>query len=386
MNADGKRCLLNPGPVTLTERVRQAMLRPDLCHREPEFTALQTDVRHRLVRVYPETASLYTAVLLTGSGTAAVEAMVGSLVPRDGKALVVENGLYGERISSMLRTQGKAFVQVRSDWTAPMDLAEVENALASDPAISHVVAVHHETTTGRLNDLPALGAICQRRGVALLLDAVSSFGGEHLDLEAWNVEGCASTANKCLHGVPGICFVLVRQTALVSRASGSCSVYLDLFRHHEAQREGYPLFTPAVQSLYALQEALAELEESGGWESRHRHYQELSELLRDGLRECGSPLLLKDEGCHSAILSSFLLPEGVEFKPLFEHLKRCGFVIYPGQHWLAATIFRVAVMGDLSRQDVDHFLRSFRATTSCHAVAGGSQDVSVRLRPLEVTP
>lgn len=383
MNADGKVCLLNPGPVTLSPRVREALLRPDLCHREPEFAALQTDVRNRLVHVYPDAEAGYTAVLLTGSGTAAVEAMVGSLVPRGGKALVVENGVYGERMSAMLRAQGKEFRRVESGWKEPMDLEEVEKILAGDAAFTHVLAVHHETTTGRLNDLPALGAICRRRGVALLLDAVSSFGGERLDLEGWNVEGCASTANKCLHGVPGTCFVLVRKAALASRASGACSLYLDLFRHEEEQRKGHPLFTPAVQSLYALQVALEEMKESGGWQGRHDHYRELSRMLRDGLRECGAPLLLRDSDCYSATLSSFLLPEGVEFKPLYERLKRHGFVIYPGQHWLASTIFRVAVMGDLSRDDMHRFLDSFRAAASPCAIPEVPETNSFALRPLE---
>jgi 2-aminoethylphosphonate-pyruvate transaminase len=371
MSAKDKICLLNPGPVTLTGRVRRALLRPDLCHREPEYAALQADVRARLARVYPEAEADYTAVLLTGSGTAAVEAMVGSLVPRDGKALVVENGVYGERIRTMLEVQGKPAARVRSGWTEPMDLAEVEKSLAADPAITHVVAVHHETTTGRLNDIAALGTICRRRGVALLLDAVSSFGGERLDLEAWNVEACASTANKCLHGVPGTCFVLARKAVFATRATGSVSLYLDLFRHHQEQVKGYSVFTPAVQSLYALQEALVELEEAGGWAQRHEHYRGLSRFVRTGLRACGAPLLLPEEGCYSATLSSFVLPPGVVFHSLFERLKEAGFVIYPGQHWLAEKIFRVAVMGDLSFADMNRFVEAFSAATASALVSSG---------------
>src|SRR4051794_36969746 len=115
--------LLNPGPVTLSQRVRQALLGPDLCHRDLEFTELQTEGRDRLAHVYPGTDSTHTAVLLTGSGTAAVEAKIGSLVARDARVLVVENGVYGERMSAILRAQGKTFDVVRSEWTAPVDLA-----------------------------------------------------------------------------------------------------------------------------------------------------------------------------------------------------------------------------------------------------------------------
>lgn len=351
-----KVCLLNPGPVTLTRRVRQALLAPDLCHREPEFAALQEEVRTRLARVYPEAADDCTAVLLTGSGTAAVEAMTGSLVPPNGKALVAANGIYGERLASILHTQGKEHTIVRSEWTEPINLAEVERTLAEDARITHVLAVHHETTTGRLNDLAALGTLCRRRGVALLLDAVSSFAGEAIDFAGWNVEACAATANKCLHGVPGIAFVLVRKQALESRPSGSRCLYLDLHRHYEEQRRGQPLFTPAVHVLYALREALAELDDFGGWQARQHHYRRLSRLLRDGLRHHGVRLLLSDEDACSVTLTAFVLPEGVTFPMLHARLKEAGFVIYPGQQVLKESIFRVAVMGDLCAEEVGRFV------------------------------
>jgi 2-aminoethylphosphonate-pyruvate transaminase len=277
-------------------------------------------------------------------------------VPRHGKALVVENGIYGERVSAILAMQGKDHDAVRSPWTEAPDLAAVEARLRADQRLTHVVAVHHETTTGRLNDVAALGALCRRYGVALLLDAVSSFGGERLDLAAWNVAACASTANKCLHGVPGVCFVLAARSALESRPSSACSLYLDLHRNYEEQRKGYPLFTPSVQALYALQEALRELEEAGGWERRHRHYQDLSNLVRSGLAELGVEPLLDDPDCLASMLTSFRLPPGTRFQGLYERLKAAGFVIYAGQQALREAIFRVAVMGDLSRDDMEAFL------------------------------
>jgi 2-aminoethylphosphonate-pyruvate transaminase len=353
--------LMNPGPVTLSRRVRQALLGPDLCHREPEFSELQRQVRDGLERVYPEAAAHYAAVLMAGSGTAAVEAMVGSLVPRAGKALVVANGAYGERVAAILQVQGREHDVVRSPWTEPMDLDAVARRLGQDRRLTHVVAVHHETTTGRLNDVAALGALCRGRGVALLLDAVSSFAAEELDFEGWNLEACASTSNKCLHGAPGVCFVLARREALEGRPSAACSVYLDLARYHQEQGRGYPPFTPSVQATYALREALAELAEGGGWRRRRQHYRELSGLLRDGLARQGALPLLADPGACSASLTSFRLPEGVDFARLYEGLKRERFVIYPGQQALAGAIFRLAVMGDLSRSDMEEFLSAFPA-------------------------
>jgi 2-aminoethylphosphonate-pyruvate transaminase len=189
---------------------------------------------------------------------------------------------------------------------------------------------------------------------------VSSFAGEEIDFENWNVEACASTANKCLHGVPGIAFVMVRKSALEDRPSGACTIYLDLHRNYQEQRKGYPLFTPAVQSLYALHEALTELQESGGWRQRHDHYQALSRLVRDGMNERGVSMLLPATD-YSAILSSFLLPHQVVFQQLYERLKQAGYVIYPGQAALKESMFRVAVMGDLGREDIDGFLNEFSA-------------------------
>ncbi len=355
--------LLNPGPVTLTRRVRLAMLREDLCHREPEFAMLQCEIRRRLVSVYTEASRDFTAILLTGSGTAAVEAMVGSLVPKDGHALVVANGVYGERMAAMLEAQGKTVHLARADWTEPMNLAAAEQVLASEPKITHVLAVHHETTTGRLNDIPALGALCHRYGVSLLLDCVSSFGGEAIDFENWNLEACAGTANKCLHGVPGVSFVMARKSAMESRRSGATSVYLDLFRHYAEQRKGSSPFTHSVHVCYALAEALKELADSGGWRGRHAHYAMLSRQVFDGLREQGIEPLLDLAAPSSSVLTAYRVPGGSDYASLHDFLKAAGFVIYAGQGKLAQEIFRIAVMGTINSNDIERLLAAFRLYT-----------------------
>lgn len=350
------RKLLNPGPVTLTSRVRQSLVREDLCHREPEFAALQSEIRSRLASVYPEAIGDFAAVLLTGSGTAAVEAMVGSLVPRNGHALVVVNGVYGLRMAAMLRAQGKAYDAASTGWLSDMNLDAVERRLARNPRVSHVLAVHHETTTGRLNDLRALGGICRRYGVPLLLDAVSSFGGEEIEFEAWNLEACAATANKCLHGVPGISFVLARKRAFEKGVSGATSVYLDLFRHYEEQEKGSAPFTQAVHACHALVEALRELEDAGGWRARRAHYRALSRQVFEGLQAQGVAPLLGLEAPSSAILTAYRLLPGYSYRALHDSLKADGFVIYAGQGDLSEEIFRIAVMGDLGREDIDALL------------------------------
>lgn len=347
--------LLNPGPVTLTERVRQALLQQDLCHRESEFAELLLDIKQRLAGVYPEAAADYEAVVLTGSGTCAVEAMLSTLIPVNGKALVMTNGVYGERMARAIALHGKALDIVSSEWCEPMNFLEAEARLARDSSITHVVAVHHETTTGRLNDIAQLGQLCQRFNVALILDSVSSFGAEAIEFAAWNLEACAATANKCLHGAPGLSFVLVKRSVFESRPSAANTLYLDLYSYQQAQMTGYSPFTQAVHISYALQAALMELEEGGGWIARHQHYTRLAQQIRQGLQEIDIQLLF-NEPEFSCVLTSFQQPCHIHYEQLHTALKQMGFIIYAGQGQLNQSIFRVANMGNIQSKDIQRFL------------------------------
>lgn len=347
--------LLNPGPVLLSSRVRNALLREDLCHREPEFVALHQRIIGKLQQVDPATANS-TVTLLAGSGTCAVEAMVGSFVPRGGTAVVVENGVYGERMAAMLRSQGKSVRAVTSPWTAAVDLNAVASAL--DQGAHALVAVHHETTTGRLNDLQSLAELAAAANVSLLVDAVSSFGAEPLPRVAGLRAAFASTANKCLHGVPGACFVFADE-ALWAEPTGATSVYLDLFRYRSPGTSGSSLgatpFTPPVHSLHALDEALSEHADLGGLSARHARYARHSTRLRSSLRELGLDVLVEDAAT-SVCLSAFSLPAHVAYDALHDFLKHEGFVVYAGQGSLANNTLRIAVMGELDDRDIQQVI------------------------------
>jgi 2-aminoethylphosphonate-pyruvate transaminase len=349
-----REILLNPGPVTLSERVRAALMRPDQCHREQAFADLVLRIRTRLEAIYAERPGHHDAILLTGSGTCAVEAMVASLVPREGTALVAANGAYGERIAAMLTAQGKRHELVAADWIQPIDLAGVRAALVGQRArrFTAVIAVHHETTTGRLNDLAALGSLCREADVPLLLDAVSSFGGEAIDWTGWHLAAVAATANKCLHGVPGIAFVIAERRLLASRSGSSPALYLDLQRCHQEQATGFSPFTPAVHACFALDEALDELADEGGWRVRRDLYRRRTRRIRDGLAAAGiQPLLPPAES--ASMLTAFHVPDGVSYAEMHDRLKRAGYVIYAGQGGLAGRIFRIATMGAIEDRDLD---------------------------------
>lgn len=350
--------LLNPGPVTLTERVRQSLLRTDLCHRESEFYDLQDEARAHLLDVYGLDAATWSATLLTGSGTAAVESMIAALVPHDGKLLVVQNGVYGERIVEIARQYGIAHEALVHDWTDEPDLERIAAQLGADRAITHVAVVHHETTSGRLNDVDAIGRLCHARGVRLLVDMVSSFGAEAIDFESGAITAVAAGANKCLHGVPGAAFVVARRDALERAVSRT--YYLDLGRLARLQSARNTPFTPAVHAYYALVEALREFRDEGGWQARHARYAALAEQARAGLAALGIESLLPPERS-SVVLRAYRLPQGVSFEPFHDGLKARGFVIYPGQRALYDSLFRISTMGAIEARDIERFLEAVRA-------------------------
>lgn len=350
--------LLNPGPVTLSKRVRAAMLRADLCHREVEFATLQDGLREKLLKVYDLAPDVWAAVLLTGSGTAAVEAMVTSCVPDTGRLLVIENGVYGERMSRIATAYGMPFERLTASWDAPIDFSAVERALRSGNDITHVAAVHHETTTGRLNDIGGLGAVCQRANVRLLLDGVSSFGAEALEFDAWHLDACAATANKCLHGVPGTAFVMARRKSLAD-AVAPRSVYLDLRDYLRRQDERGTPFTQSVQTFYALDAALDEFFEAGGWRTRRALFTDRLASIRATLIELGVEPLLKADDC-SCVLHAFELPEGKTYEALHRDMKARGFIIYAGQGGLSKRVFRISAMGEIGDDDMQRLLDALK--------------------------
>jgi 2-aminoethylphosphonate-pyruvate transaminase len=278
--------LLNPGPVSISDPVRKAAVASDLCHREPEYFALQDRIRNGLLGVYGCEATQWSSVLLGGSGTTALEAMLSSLVPRDARLLVIENGVYAERISRIAEIHGIEYESIHHDWTEAIDFEKIEAALSGE-SFTHVAAVHHETTTGRLNDMARLARLCDQHGAGLLLDTVSSFGAEPIPFKSPALVACAATADRCLHGIPGLCFVICRRASLEKASEPPRSLYLHLpLWASEQDQMGTP-FTPPVNGLLALDKSLAELAGEGGWKGRHAKYTNLANQVRRTLGRLG---------------------------------------------------------------------------------------------------
>lgn len=353
-----KWVLLNPGPVNVTPRVRAALAGPDLCHREEEFSRLAESVRRKLLGIFGVRRS-HTAVLLTGSGTAAVEAMMRSRLGA-GKTLVISNGLYGERLAAMLAACGAPHAALRGAPGVFPDPKRIETALKHDRSITAVAMVHHETSTGMLNPLGEVGRIVKKCRRVFLVDAVSSLGAEKIDFAHDGIDLCAGSAGKCLHGFPGVSFVIVstKEAARLPRKKTG-SVYLDLGTALGAQLRNSVPFTPAVPLFYAFDRALEELVREG-LPRRIALYRRRSALLAQGFKKLGLRFLVPEE-YRSHVLAALRLPRGTSYARLHAGLKKRGFVIYAGRSKLAGRIFRVANLGDLRVPVLKRFLTALGA-------------------------
>ena len=352
--------LLNPGPANTSATVKQALVMDDLCHREPECFEMIRRCRDRLVTLAGG-APNFTAVLFAGSGTAAVEAAIASAVPPGKALLVVDNGVYGDRMARIARAHGIPAHLVKSDLFTPVDPAAVERALREHPDVSHVSVVHHETTTGLLNPVADVARVAARLGRRVIVDAMSSLFGERLDIAQDGIDFVTASANKCLQGVPGVSFVLARRTAIEALADATPrSVYLDLHGHYASQEADNTPFTPAVQVLHAMEQALVELD-AEGVKHRIERYAENARVLRAGMARLGLEILVP-EAARSNILTTFRLPAGATYDALHDAMKRRRYIIYAGQGALKTYAFRVSNMGTLTPADMEGVVAAFAAS------------------------
>ena len=349
--------LLNPGPVVLSERVRNSLSKPDLCHREQEFIDLQNKIRQSLLDVYQLSAEQWAGIVFTGSGTSAIEAMMTSLIPAHGKVLIIENGVYGERLTKIAKIHDIDHVVLHHEWGEEIDLKKLEGELQYHEELSHVAVVHHETTTGRLNNIDAIAELCKKHGsVPILLDGVSSFAAEEIKFEDWNIAACAATANKCCHGVPGTSFVIANRKAMEQMsATPARTLYLDLVTYLKTQDNNGTPFTQSIQTFYALAEALDELKDNGGWQQRQQQYWTLMDIVREGLDKLNIKAYFDKEDC-SCVLNAFHLPKGVSYQELHDKLKAAGYVIYAGQGGFEKSLFRISCMGEIKESDMERFV------------------------------
>jgi 2-aminoethylphosphonate-pyruvate transaminase len=354
-----RRILLTPGPLTTRPQTRRAMLK-DWGSREAPFIALTAELRRRLLDVV-QADGAFTSVPLQGSGTFIVEAALSTLLGPTSKLLVLVNGAYGERMVRIAQRLGRTVVALTWPEHAAVAPARVAEALSADPAVTHVAMVHCETTTGLLNPLDEIAEVVARAGPALIVDAMSSFGALPIDLRRTPAAAVLGSSNKCLEGAPGLGFAIVRQADLAKAAGQSPSLSLDLhdqWRGFEAN--GQWRFTPPVQVVAALVEALRQLEAEGGPPARLARYAENFRVLTAGLAPLGfEPYLQPD--LQSTVIATFRPPRdrAFVFADFYQALAEKGFVIYPGKLSREDT-FRIGCIGAVGPSD-------FRRLVTCVA-------------------
>ena len=351
-----RNILLNPGPATTTDTVKQAQVVPDICPREEEFGRLVRDLRASLVRIAGGGRD-YTAVLFGGSGTAVMDAVVNSVVPPGRKLAVVVNGAYGQRLVAIARAYGIACVEIEFPWGTRIAVDTVRRRVEAEREIACVAMIHHETTTGILNPIGEVGKICAGRGCRFIVDAISSYAGLPLNVGEVGADFLLGTSNKCLQGMPGLAFAICRKTALEAiKAQPKRSFYLDLYSQYAAlEQTGQFSYTPPVPVMYALQQAIAEFDREGA-ATRHARYAESYRTLKDGLLALGFRLLL-NAADESGILLTVLEPddERYDFDRMHDWFQQRGFTLYPGKLTGART-FRLSVLGAIDAADIRRFL------------------------------
>ncbi|REG58158.1 2-aminoethylphosphonate-pyruvate transaminase [Paraburkholderia sp. BL6669N2] len=348
--AKGEPYLLTPGPLTTAFSTKEAMLR-DWGSWDGDFRAMTALLRSSLLEIAGDTAGEYDCVPLQGSGSYCVEAMLGSLIPRDGHALVLANGAYGKRIATTLGYLGRAFTLLdKGDYLPPRG-AEVERTLDAEPRITHVVAVHCETSSGILNPLEEIAAATAKKGRKLLIDSMSAFGAVPLDVREIACEAFVSSANKCIEGVPGFGFVIARKGALQEAKGRSHSLALDVHDQWDVMnRTGQWRFTPPTHTVAAFIEALRLHKMEGGQPGRLARYANNRDVLVAGMRDLGFEPLLNARW-RSPIIVTFFSPAHASFKfeRFYELMKQQGFIIYPGKLTVADS-FRIGCIGQVDEQ------------------------------------
>jgi 2-aminoethylphosphonate-pyruvate transaminase len=353
--------LFTPGPLTTSLSVKQAMLR-DLGSRDTEFIETVRHIRSRLLAIAGLSQQAgYECVLMQGSGTFAVEAVISSAMPRQGKLLVVVNGAYGDRILAIAQRYGIETVAVRAMENALPDVAEVGRVLAAEPDIRMTAVVHCETTSGIINPVEAIGEVVHRHGGIYFVDSMSAFGAVPIDFAGCHIDYLVSSANKCIEGVPGFGFALCRRDALMATEGLARTLCLDLLAQWRGlERNGQFRFTPPTHALLAFAQALDELEAEGGVAGRAERYRGNYETLLHGMRAMGFREYVPPH-LQSYIITSFCYPEDdrFNFEMFYNQLSEKGFVIYPGKV-SDADCFRIGTIGRVFPSDIRSLLSAIR--------------------------
>ncbi|HJW51006.1 MAG TPA: 2-aminoethylphosphonate--pyruvate transaminase [Burkholderiaceae bacterium] len=353
--------LLTPGPLTTSLATKQAMLR-DWGSWDAAFNSMTASLRKDLVDVVGGRSD-FTCVPLQGSGTFSVEAAIGTIVPRDGKVLVPNNGAYCARIVRICGYLGRAVVDLPVPEDLPATAGMIEAALVADPSITHVAQVHCETGAGVLNDLAGIAQVCARRGKSLIVDAMSSFAALPIDVTKVPFDALVAASGKCLEGVPGMGFVIVRKAVLEARAGNAHSLAMDLHDQYVyMEKTTQWRYTPPTHVVAALRVAVDQYRAEGGQPARLARYARNCETLITGMQRLGFRPFLKPE-VQAPIIVTFHAPADptYDFKTFYAKTRDRGYILYPGKLTQVET-FRVGCIGAIDANEMRNVVSAVEAT------------------------
>ena len=365
----GEPYLLTPGPLTTAYEVKQEMLK-DWGSWDDDFRAMTAQIRTGLLALIGPKADLYDCVPMQGPGSYAVEAMLGSFVPQDGKVLVLANGAYGMRAAATLEYLGRDKVVLdKGDYMPPRG-AEVAGILAKDPEITHVMAIHCETSSGILNPIEEIAEATRGAGRKLLIDSMSAFGALALHPAQLGCAAFVSSTNKCIEGVPGFSFVIAQTTELQAARGNAHSLSLDVEAQWRVMNDtGQWRFTPPTHVVAAFLKALAAHAAEGGVEARGARYTQNRDIMVSGMRALGFETLLEERWL-SPIIVTFFCPADPAFKfsQFYDAMKDRGFIIYPGKLTIVDS-FRIGCIGQIDTDVMHQLLSAVKAALAQMGVA-----------------
>lgn len=355
-----RNILLNPGPATTTDSVKLSMVVPDICPRELEFGELTLSVRDDLIKI-ARGVNTHTCVLLTSSGTGGVEAVLTSVIPKEKTILILNNGSYGQRMEEICEAYSIEFLSYKVVPGNPINLEEVETIIKNNAdSLSHVAFVHHETTVGILNPLKKICDLTHKYNLENIVDAMSSFAGVDIDVQRDNVDYLVSSSNKCIQAMAGISFVICRITSLEKTLNIKRNFYFNLLENHKYLSINKQfLFTPPVQTLYALRQAIDEFFVES-LENRIKRYKTMYDIMIEELETLHFKFLV-DKKYHSKLLTSIIEPNSKKynFNEMHDFLLERGFTIYPGKVGHIST-FRLSNIGEIYPSDIKEFFKHFK--------------------------
>ncbi len=352
--------LLTPGPLTTSKTVKEAMLL-DRCTWDDAYKQQTQLLRGKLLEIAEASQETYTTVFMQGSGTFAVESVLTTALKTGDRLLILVNGAYGERITTIAQRLALDYRCYRVPYNCALASAEVTMILDEDPGITHVAFVHCETTTGILNPLPELAAAIKAHNRVLIVDAMSSFGGMPIPVEDMGIDYLISSANKCIQGVPGFGFVIARRDALEACKGNAMSLSLDLYdQWEEMDRTGKWRFTSPTHAVAAFCTAVEELAQEGGVAAREKRYRANNQLLREKLAALGIHAYIQPEN-QSPVITTFTFPrDDFDFPDFYQFIKARGFVLYPGKLTDVET-FRIGNIGEIYPSDIEALARHIQA-------------------------